>query len=170
MALSYRLGNKVHDVSLVRHADETVLNINGSEYQVSLDRADNVQQLIVNGVSHEVYVAQAGDTIYVNFLGRHYELKAINPIDAASAGSEGSDVLLAPMPGIVVSLQVEVGDSVLAGQSLLTIESMKLQTAILAERDGNIAELPYQDSDTFDKGAVLVRFERQSNNDAEKPS
>ena len=46
----------------------------------------------------------------------------------------------APMPGVISSLSVKVGDKVAAGDVLLSIEAMKMETAIHAETDGVIAE------------------------------
>jgi biotin carboxyl carrier protein len=65
----------------------------------------------------------------------------------------------APMPGVVVSVQKTIGAAVRRGETILTIESMKLQMALNAPRDGVIAELPVREGDVFDKDAVLARLE-----------
>ena len=63
------------------------------------------------------------------------------------------------MPGVISSLAVKTGQSVAAGDVLLTIEAMKMETAIHAEADGVIAEVTVKQGDQIDAKDLLVRFE-----------
>jgi len=65
----------------------------------------------------------------------------------------------APMPGVISGLQVKVGDKVSAGDVLLSIEAMKMETAIHAELDGVVAEVTVKPGDQIDSKDLLVRFE-----------
>jgi len=65
----------------------------------------------------------------------------------------------APMPGVISGLQVKVGDNVAAGDVLLSIEAMKMETAIHAEMDGVVAEVTVKPGDQIDSKDLLVRFE-----------
>jgi pyruvate carboxylase len=65
----------------------------------------------------------------------------------------------APMPGVVSSLSVKVGDKVFAGDVLCSIEAMKMETAIHAEADGVVAEVTVKPGDQIDAKDLLVRFE-----------
>ncbi len=65
----------------------------------------------------------------------------------------------APMPGVISGLLVKVGDKVAAGDVLLSIEAMKMETAIHAEADGVIAEVTVKPGDQIDSKDLLVRFE-----------
>jgi pyruvate carboxylase len=65
----------------------------------------------------------------------------------------------APMPGVISSLIVKLGDKVAAGDVLLSIEAMKMETAIHAETDGVIAELTVKPGDQIDAKDLLIRFE-----------
>ena len=65
----------------------------------------------------------------------------------------------APMPGVISGLQVKVGDNVAAGDVLLSIEAMKMETAIHAEADGVVAEVTVKPGDQIDAKDLLVRFE-----------
>jgi pyruvate carboxylase len=64
----------------------------------------------------------------------------------------------APMPGVVSSLLVKAGDTVAAGDVLLSIEAMKMETAIHAEEAGTIAEVTVKPGDQIDSKDLLVRF------------
>ena len=48
------------------------------------------------------------------------------------------------MPGLVVAVAVEAGEEVAAGQKLLSLEAMKMETTLYAERGGKVAEVPGQ--------------------------
>jgi pyruvate carboxylase len=65
----------------------------------------------------------------------------------------------APMPGVISSLGIKVGDKVVAGDVLLSIEAMKMETAIHAEADGTVAEVTVKPGDQIDAKDLLVRFE-----------
>ena len=65
----------------------------------------------------------------------------------------------APMPGVVSTLAVKAGQQVAAGDVLLSIEAMKMETAIHAEMDGVVAEVTVKAGDQIDAKDLLVRFE-----------
>ena len=68
-----------------------------------------------------------------------------------SAGS-----LLAPMPGTVIRVGVQVGDEVKQGQPLLWLEAMKMEHTISAPADGVVAELTVGEGEQVEVGAVLA--------------
>ncbi|CAG0910445.1 unnamed protein product [Cyprideis torosa] len=63
------------------------------------------------------------------------------------------------MPGVVASVAVTVGQKVREGDMLLTIEAMKMETALHAEADGVVAEVLVKRGDQIDAKDLLVRFE-----------
>ncbi|MFO0801679.1 MAG: biotin/lipoyl-containing protein [Gemmataceae bacterium] len=65
----------------------------------------------------------------------------------------------APMPGSVVAVTVAVGEEVAAGQKLLSLEAMKMETTLYAERGGRVAEVLVRPGAQVDGGDLLVRFE-----------
>nr|MBA3448179.1 biotin/lipoyl-binding protein [Pseudaminobacter sp.] len=64
----------------------------------------------------------------------------------------------APMPGVVSALAVSAGQAIRAGDVLLSIEAMKMETALHAERDGTIAEVLVAAGDQIDAKDLLVVF------------
>jgi pyruvate carboxylase len=66
----------------------------------------------------------------------------------------------APMPGAVVGVAVGVGEEVVAGQKLLTLEAMKMETTLYAERAGRVAEVIARPHTQVEAGDLLVRFEK----------
>ncbi|HJZ57890.1 MAG TPA: pyruvate carboxylase [Gemmataceae bacterium] len=65
----------------------------------------------------------------------------------------------APMPGAVVAVVVAVGEEVAAGQKLLTLEAMKMETTLYAERPGKVAEVLVRPGTQVEGGDLVIRFE-----------
>lgn len=146
-----------HEVALERRDDSIVLSIDGHRLSLQLSRFDqHHSELLINGRRHEVFAAQDGDKLFLHIDGRHYYVEAVNEFSAAAGDDANSGSVRAPMPGVVLEVNVNLGDSVKAGDTLMLIESMKLQTEIKASQDGDVSELPVSAGQAFDKGAVLA--------------
>jgi pyruvate carboxylase len=65
----------------------------------------------------------------------------------------------APMPGLVVNVTVAAGEQVAKGQKLFTLEAMKMETTVYAERAGKVAEVLVRPGTQVDSGDLVVRFE-----------
>ena len=65
----------------------------------------------------------------------------------------------APMPGLVVTVAVRPGDVVTKGQKLLSLEAMKMETTVYAERDGKLAEVLVAPGTPVEAGELVVRYE-----------
>jgi biotin carboxyl carrier protein len=77
--------------------------------------------------------------------------------------------LQAPFPGVVAKLQVELGDTVDAGQPLLILEAMKSELAVTAPYRGTVRRLPYAPGDVVQAGAVLVELDAGPGTEARRP-
>lgn len=80
---------------------------------------------------------------------------------ARTGGAGGNDVL-APMPGSVERILVEAGDPVERGQTLIIMESMKMELEIAAHRAGVVKQIPVEQGAQVDKGMRLVELEESS--------
>ncbi|HEX7449281.1 MAG TPA: pyruvate carboxylase [Pirellulales bacterium] len=65
----------------------------------------------------------------------------------------------APMPGMVVNVAIKPGDTVARGQKLLTMEAMKMETTLYAEREGQIAEVLVEPGAQVDTGDLVIRWD-----------
>ena len=70
------------------------------------------------------------------------------------------------MPGVIVALGGEIGETVLRGQVLVVVEAMKFENPITAPRDGVVAEVTCAVGDQVKAGQVLVRLEDDANDTA----
>ncbi|WP_421728938.1 biotin carboxylase N-terminal domain-containing protein [Brevundimonas sp.] len=81
-------------------------------------------------------------------------------VDGAGGGGGASDgAILSPMPGKVISVDVEDGQAVVRGQKLLTLEAMKMEHGMVAPFDGTVTALSVAAGSQVAEGAVLVRIE-----------
>jgi pyruvate carboxylase len=65
----------------------------------------------------------------------------------------------APMPGLIVTVAVRPGDKVSRGQKLLSLEAMKMETTVYAERDGKVAEVLVAPGTPVEAGELVIRYE-----------
>ena len=63
------------------------------------------------------------------------------------------------MPGLVLKIEVEVGQAVKAGQGVVIVEAMKMENELKAPADGTVSKILVQERQTVDKGATLIVFE-----------
>ena len=86
--------------------------------------------------------------------------KALEPETKAAIKADPSDPthVGASMPGMVVNVAVQADDTVAKGQKLLTLEAMKMETTIYAERDGKVEEVLVKAGSQVDTGDLLLRI------------
>jgi len=65
----------------------------------------------------------------------------------------------APMPGLIIDINVEVGQEIKENEALIIVEAMKMENALAAPRDGIIKNISVAKGDTVDKGALLIELE-----------
>ncbi len=70
-----------------------------------------------------------------------------------------SRMLICPMPGLLVSLHVQEGEQVHPGQPLATIEAMKMENILRAEKEGTIARINAEEGDSLAVDAVILELD-----------
>jgi len=120
--------------------------IGGEEVAVQVRSIVNGVHLTYQGVEAPVRV----------FTDREVELLALMPIKEKP---DTSKLLLCPMPGLVVSLAVEEGQEVAAGETLCVVEAMKMENVLKAERDGTVSKILAKPGDSLNVDAVILEFE-----------
>jgi pyruvate carboxylase subunit B len=85
--------------------------------------------------------------------------RAIRDLSAATAGPSGPAPVVAPMPGLVVRINVSVGDNVEAGQGIVVMEAMKMENELRATGPGTVRSIEVTVGTAVEKGTVLVALE-----------
>ncbi len=97
--------------------------------------------------------------------GHRYEVEALDERtrairDLSSEGTRaaGPAPLVAPMPGMIVRVNVKVGDSVQPGAPLVVMEAMKMENELRAQSGGTVSAVRVQGGAAVEKGAILVEL------------
>ena len=99
---------------------------------------------------------QGGSTVKILIMRpKSAEMMARLPVRAPA---DTSKLIVSPMPGLVVTMDVEVGQTVSEGQTVAVIEAMKMQNILKAERDGVVKIVGAKAGDTVAADDVLVEF------------
>ncbi|MFV0328325.1 MAG: acetyl-CoA carboxylase biotin carboxyl carrier protein subunit [Dysgonomonas sp.] len=127
----------------------TVMTVNGITYPVEIiSQHQNEYELLVNGVS------------YLFSIESPFSLQRKKLLSTLS--SESSTIRLkAPMPGKILDVLVKTGDAVKVGDTLLILEAMKMQNAILASTKGIIKKVLVKKGDTTSKSDLLIELEKE---------
>ncbi len=123
-----------------------VLDVDGGALVMKVTKAPNGFRLRVRGADLRVQVRTP----------RQAELARLMPEKLAP---DTSKLLLCPMPGLIVSVNVQVGDKVEDGQALCTVEAMKMENILRAEKSAVIARINASAGDSLAVDAVIMEFE-----------
>ncbi|MFD3404691.1 biotin carboxylase N-terminal domain-containing protein [Kribbella sp. NPDC058693] len=148
---SFRVGDTVHDVEYRLTRDGLV-----AEGNVQLVESGPTRVVLrVDGVRRVFDVASYEGLICVDSALGSVSLTPVERFaDPALQVAAGS--LVAPMPGTVIRVGVQIGDKVTQGQPLLWLEAMKMEHTIAAPVDGVVGELKVEAGQQVEVGAVLA--------------
>lgn len=133
------------------------ITVNGESYSVeNAVRVGSQLHFSLDGASYTVSVSCAGNTSRSDLPGHRSDRPSSQSIATRSVNS---DQVVAPMPGIVVSIAVNPGESVALGQTICVIEAMKMENNITAQRDGIIESIDISVGQEVGNRQVLARLE-----------
>ncbi|MDE0853279.1 MAG: acetyl-CoA carboxylase biotin carboxyl carrier protein subunit [Nevskia sp.] len=158
---AFRLNDAEYNLELSRAPAGYRLHLADRTVPVNLHLEDDGSAVLtVNGRSEKALVATRGDDVFIHLGGVAYQLRYEHPLQRLAAQSQGSaeDHVRAPMPGSLVALHARPGQTVARGESLLVMESMKMETTIAAPRDGIVELVHFSIGQTFDRDAVLLEL------------
>lgn len=136
-----------------------------SSVVVDVRRAEHdVWSLIIDGASYECTVQPIKNFLRVSIRGATWDIQIYDPRrirqGSTQAGDvDGKQVIISPMPGRVIRLEVAVGDTVEAGQGIVIVEAMKMENELEADRAGTVKEIQVAEGDTVESDQVLVIIE-----------
>ena len=154
-----------HEAWLSRRGDAYLLHLAEGSIPVAIEAAEGGGQLLrIGAEAFGVLVAADGDAVYIHIEGSTFAVRYVDPVQryASHAGGSADDVAEAPMPGVAIAVHVKEGQRVSAGDTLMVIESMKLETAIKAWREGVVAAVHVGVGQTFQRSAPLLSLAPQS--------
>lgn len=153
----------------VEVVDERSVLVNGEPQDISWlplksDGRDCTASMIMGSRSHEV-VAEGIDQYYWSVLvgAEPYEVRVLDELawrvsqaEAAGGGASGTVSIKSPMPGVILNIPLAVGAAVTKGQTVIILESMKMENELKSPRDGVIEAIHVEQGATVEKGQLLV--------------
>ena len=109
--------------------------------------------LELDGRKHKATATKVGDVWWVHVLGHTLQFEVIEP---GAVGSDDDKGLTAPMPGKILEVHVKVGQTVSAGETLMIMEAMKMESEVKSPTTGKISELYVSTGDTVQAGEPLL--------------
>jgi pyruvate carboxylase len=134
----------------------------GQEVQLQIESA---RSIVLRYMGMSEADQEGCQTVYFELNGQPRQVRVVTEKRekakiAAPKSDAGNECHVGcPMPGLIAQIDVEEGDEVGKGQSLFTIEAMKMQTTIRAERDGTIKEIVVSEAQQVDSGDLLAVFD-----------
>ncbi len=120
--------------------------INGKEIVALIEKSKDAIRVVHGGA-------------VIDFAVRRPELAELAKLMPVKIAPDMSKYLLCPMPGMIVSVNVEVGDEVKAGHPLAVVEAMKMENILRAEQDGVVAAVNAAGGDTLAVDDIILEFE-----------
>ena len=136
--------------------------INGNEYNVAINSVEGTNASVtVNGTDYQVELENAPAA---PVQAAPATAPAAAPAQAAPAApaapkpaaSGAGKAVTSPLPGVIIAVKVNVGDSVKAGQEVAVLEAMKMENSIEAEHDGTVTAIHVAKGDSVLEGAAVV--------------
>lgn len=113
-------------------------------------------KITVNGVAYDVQVEEVGGDAVPSAPAAPAAAPAAPKAPAAAPKAPAGETVNSPMPGTVLDVQIKPGDYVKAGETMLVLEAMKMENAIVAPKDGKVVEVYVIKGQTVESGTALV--------------
>ena len=142
---------------------ESKYTIDGSRYDVAINEvSDTTAKVTVNGAEYTVEWEKPIEEKPVIKV-QPAAAKPATPTPAAKPAAQaipaGGHSIKTPLPGVIIDVKVNVGDTVTKGQTVVILEAMKMENSINADRDGKVTAIQVAKGDTVADGAVLLVLE-----------
>ena len=162
-----KIKNKEFQINLDDRGDQVVAIINGKSIPLQMNEIDgsHVYSALVGNRSIEIEIRrnEVGYLIFhkgksLEYLVEDERTARLKKSMSQSVSQKVEKDLKAPMPGLIVAIEVKPGQMLKKGEGLLIIEAMKMENEIKAPFDCVIKEIKVQEKQAVEKGQVLVVF------------
>ena len=133
--------------------------INGNVYKVHINSVvDDIADVEVNGTPYQVKLEKPAKKQMVT-LKRPAQAPTTasgDPVVTRPAASTTQGAVKTPLPGVILQVKCNVGDTVKRGQTLIILEAMKMENDIVSDKDGVVASVNVNKGDAVETGAVVA--------------
>lgn len=115
-------------------------------------------EIIHTDFTNKNYTVKVNNNTYTVAIADSLDL-LIKAMGFTSGASKQVSIIKAPMPGLVLEINVHIGQEVNENDPLLILEAMKMENSILSPRSGSIKSIAVSKGQAVDKGQLLIEFE-----------
>ena len=137
--------------------------INGNKYDVAINEVnDTTAKVTVNGEEYTVEwekPVEEKPVVKVQPVAAKPTAAKAPAAQPAAAAAVSGHAIKTPLPGVIIDVKVNVGDTVAKGQTVVVLEAMKMENNINADREGKVTAIQVAKGDTVADGAVLIVLE-----------
>ena len=163
------LNNESHPIRIAV-SEGSVIEVHAGGKNYIIDSGWRPGQSLFHGIinANEVclQMERTGKGFRVRHAGYQGEIRIISSLAAELLNRmpikeppDTSGQLLSPMPGLLVSLEVSIGDVVKVGDALAVIEAMKMENQLTAEKEGVVANIFIEPGDSIEVGQIILELE-----------
>ncbi len=135
------------------------LTMRDREFDISQSTVEgNAIRFIANGIGYRATVLTHQEKFSVLLASTRHHLRLIDPFHFEASGETNDGRLTAMMPGRVVKVMADAGDTVKKGQALIIMEAMKMEHTIVSPREGVVERVAFKVGDMVPADAVLFAF------------
>ena len=157
------ISEQVFDYRVETQGESVKIDLDGNEFVLAITTQDAQEGWCrtSDGNSHHFFWAWVGDALQIWVDGILFSFERVESrrqVNRSAAVGDGADIV-APMPGTVEQILVQPGDSVERGQTLIIMESMKMELEIAAPRAGVVKRIAVEQGSRVDKGMRLLELD-----------
>ncbi len=169
MSPEIRLGDRLSTVELVSREDNHLkIKVDEKLYELDMVKVEEgMYSILLEGKSFNVQILEkdSAKEYNVSTPERSFDLEIIDAESRYLMSRKGDDdedaenVISSPMPGKIVKILVKAGEKVKAGQTVIIVSAMKMESEYKAGKDGQIKEVHVSEGDTIEGNQALISLE-----------
>jgi 3-methylcrotonyl-CoA carboxylase alpha subunit len=156
-SLLLRDGQRLHEIRFgaPQRGGELLVQVGEERVRLGLRAEGGLWQLAVGDVVECLAIARRDGSLFVQAQGMAFEFEAIDYLAQAASAQVTSGELRTPLMGTILKTHAAVGDTVRAGDVVVTMESMKMEMKICAEHDGVLRSLTVAAGQVVERGLLV---------------
>jgi biotin carboxyl carrier protein len=163
-----KIKDKDFTIEIIETAGKWEVQLNGSKISIDMAKIKppHLFSLLIDNKSLDVEVVKNSQGYVVHLEGKKYECvleeerrAQLKSLAGFKAALHQDKELRAPMPGLILAIEVKEDDLVKVGQGLVIVEAMKMENEIKAKFDAKVKAIKVKPKQTVEQGEILIVFE-----------
>ena len=161
MRLKLKDNNGLHELDVQRKGEKLTAQIDDKSIELEINELPNSRYIIKSGDRIiRGYAIKKKDYIFIHINGCSWNFKDVTNEDVSvhSAGGDGDNKIVSPMPGSVIKILVNEGDKVELDQPLVIVEAMKMENEVHSQMNGIVDKVLVESGQQVGFGELLIEL------------